>query len=55
MIRQLGQHGQLFYVFDAADPYMHERAFLCVMRELSAVEYPFADYQSVPFRLLEEL
>jgi hypothetical protein len=55
MSRQLGGHGQLFFVFDTADAYMHERAFLCVMRELSAVEYPFAEYQSVAFRLVEEL
>lgn len=55
MQRQLGQHGQLFFVFDIADPYMHERSFLCVLRELSPVEYPFAAYQSVAFRLLEEL
>jgi hypothetical protein len=53
--RQVGAHRQLFFVFDSADTYMHERAFLCVMRELSAVEYPFVDYQSVAFRLVEEL
>jgi hypothetical protein len=55
MIRQLGAHGQLFFVFDKADPFMHERAFLCVMRELSAIEYPYADAQAAPFRLIEEL
>lgn len=55
MQRRLGQHGQLFFVYDVNDPFMHERAFLCVLRELSAVEYPFADYLSMPFRLLEEL
>lgn len=55
MIRQLGIHGQAFFVFDINDPFMHERAFLCVLRELSLIEYPYADFQSVPFRLLEEL
>lgn len=55
MQRQLGSHGQLFFVWDTADSYMHERAFLCVLRELTVVEYPFAALNSVPFRLLEEL
>lgn len=55
MSRQLGSYGQFFFVFDTADTYIHERAFLCVMRELSAIEYPFAEYQSVAFRLVEEL
>ncbi len=55
MLRQLGASGQLFFVFDKRDPFMHERAFLAVMRELSAIEYPYADAQSVPIRLLEEL
>ena len=56
MQRQLGQHGQVFFVYDANDTtYQHERSFLAVLRELSAVESPFASYQSVPFRLLEEL
>jgi hypothetical protein len=55
MMRQLGEHGQLFFVFDTQDPFMHERAFLCVIREMSAVEYPYADSQSVAFRLVEEL
>ena len=55
MLRQLGTHGQCFFVFDRNDPFMHERAFLAVMRELSAIEYPYADAQSVAIRLLEEI
>ncbi|WP_353267025.1 hypothetical protein [Gemmatimonas sp.] len=55
MIRSLGVSGQLFFVFDRADPYMHERAFLCVMRELSSIDAPMATYHTVPFRLMEEL
>jgi hypothetical protein len=55
MVRSLGTSGQLFFVFDRADPYMHERAFLCVLRELSSIDYPQASFHSVPFRLVEEL
>ena len=55
MLRQLGTYGQCFFVFDRNDPFMHERAFLAVMRELSAIEYPYADAQSVAIRLLEEI
>jgi hypothetical protein len=55
MVRSLGISGQLFFVFDRADPYMHERAFLCVLRELSSIDYAQVTYHSVPFRLLEEL
>lgn len=56
MMRQLDLDGQVFFVWDSADTtYMHERAFLCVLRELTAIEYPFAALNSVPFRLLEEL
>jgi len=28
---------------------------LCVMRDLSPVEFPFAHFRSVAFRLVEEL
>lgn len=56
MQRQLGTHGQLFAVFDEADTtYMYERAFLAVMRELTALEFGVADYHNVTLRLLEEL
>lgn len=54
-LRQAGRHGQLLFVFNESDPFMHERAFLCVMRELTPIEYPYSLYQSVAFRLVEEL
>lgn len=53
--RQLGKHGQLFFVFDANDTLMHERAFLCVMRDVNPIELAAAAYHAATFRLLEEL
>ncbi|WP_353268582.1 hypothetical protein [Gemmatimonas sp.] len=55
MIRQLGVSGQLFLVYDRHDPYMHERAFLGVLRELSSIDFPAVTEHEVAFRVLEEL
>lgn len=55
MQRQLGSSGQLLFVFDRSDTYMHERAMLCVMEQLSAIEFSQASYHSLAFRLSEEL
>jgi hypothetical protein len=55
MQRQLGLSGQLLFVFHRQDLYMHERAFVAVLRELSALEYPFANFNAIAFRLIEEL
>ena len=55
MMRQLGSVGQLFFVYAPSEAFLHERSFLCVMRDLSPVEFPFAHFRSVAFRLVEEL
>ncbi len=55
ILRGAGASGQVLFVFDVNDPYMHERAFLCVMRELSALDHPYASLHAVAFRLIEEL
>jgi hypothetical protein len=56
MQRIAGTAGQMFFVFDPADTiHMHRRAFLCRLRTLSAVEYPYFGRGSIPFQLVEEL
>lgn len=56
MQRLAGTKKQLFWVSDAADTtLMHERSFLCVMRELSGLEYPYATRNSMAVELVEEL
>lgn len=55
--RRLGKTGQLFFVFDEDDTtYMHERSFLGVLRELTALEYPYTDGRNrSAFAIVEEL
>lgn len=54
--RLLGASGQLMFVFDAADTtLLHERSFLGVLRELTALDYPYASYNAMPFAIVEEL
>lgn len=57
MQRLLGISRQLFFVFDPADPptLMYERAYLCCMRELGALDYPNFAVNSAAFSLVEEL
>lgn len=57
MKRRLGTSGQTFFVFDVADTtYMHERAFLCTMRQLSPIDFPFADGRiASAYELVEEI
>lgn len=56
MQRIVGLAGQIHFVFDPDDTtHMHRRAMLCTLRRLTAIEYPFANYNSVPFELVEEL
>lgn len=54
--RRLGTTGQVLFVFDPADvAHMHRRSFLAVLKELSALDFPYHNLQSVPFALVEEL
>ena len=54
LTRRAGTSGQLFFVYDTADSYMHERAFLAVLRSLGALENP--DYRyAMAFDIVEEL
>lgn len=56
MQRQLATSGQLFFIWDADDAtYPHERAFLAVLRSLSAIEYTEAAYHQGAYEVLEEL
>jgi hypothetical protein len=55
--RKAGTAEQVFFVFDKSDTtYMHERAFLGTLRELSALEYAYVDGRSaMGFAVVEEL
>lgn len=56
MQRLAGTSGQLMFVFDPEDTtHMHRRAFLGVLRELTALEYPYYTDTSIPFQVIEEL
>lgn len=56
MQRRLGIDRQLFYVFDPADAAnLHRLSFLCTMRALTPLEFPFTDYASTGFELQEVL
>lgn len=56
MLLRIGTSGQLYFVFDAADTaHMHRRAMLCVLKELSALEFPYHRRYAIPFALIEEL
>lgn len=56
MQRIAGTSGQLYFVFDPTDTtQMHRRSMLCVLKELSPMEYVFANLNSLPFTLIEEL
>lgn len=56
MQRIAGKSGQLMFVFDPEDTtHMHRRAFLAVLRELTALEYPYYTDASTPFQVIEEL
>lgn len=54
--RLAGTSQQMFFVFDPADTtHMHRRSFLCVLRNLTAVEYPYHTKNSIPLQLVEEI
>lgn len=57
MQRRLGTSGQLFFVFNPEDgaTLMHERSFLCVMRELHGLDFPYHTRARAAFQLVEEL
>lgn len=56
MQRLAGTSGQFMFVFDPEDTtHMWRRAFLAVMKELSAVEYPYYGRGSIPYQVIEEL
>lgn len=57
MQRLLGTSGQMLFVFDTADTaYMHERSFLCTMRQLNGLEFPYVDGRTrTAYELVEEL
>lgn len=54
--RDLGTTKQLMFVFDPDDTtHMHRRSFLAVMKELSALDFPYYGRNTVPIGLIEEL
>lgn len=56
MSKQLGTSGQLFFVYDPSDTArMHDRAFLCVFKQPSALTDPSIARYRAPFHLVEEL
>jgi hypothetical protein len=56
MQHRLGTSGQLFWVFDEADPYLYERSFAGTLRQLGALEYPDSMlYNTVGFEIVEDL
>lgn len=56
LMRRVGITKQFFYVHDPADTYhMHRRSFACVMRELSALEYPSFKRGTQPIAVIEDL
>lgn len=56
LMRRVGITKQFFFVFDPADTYhLHRRSFACVLRELSALEYPWGTATSIPFVVQEDL
>jgi len=57
MQRRLGKHGQTFISFDPAATGFRrwQRSFLCTMRHLSPIEWPYAGGNSVGFEAKEVL
>lgn len=56
MQRRLGKHGQLFLVWDPADTtLMHERSFLGVFEDVSALEFPYFAVNKMAFKVVEEI
>ena len=56
MKRILGISSQFMFVYDPDDTaLMHERSFLAVMSELSALEFPYYNRATLPFAVVEEL
>lgn len=55
LLRRAQLDAQLFFVYDTADAYMYERAFLGVLKALSPVEFPYYNAANLPFAVIEEL
>lgn len=57
MQRLLGKSGQTLFITDtAATTYMHEQSFLCVLRQLDGLAFPWADGRTATaYELVEEL
>jgi len=57
MQRRIGLHDELFFLRDPDEATMvgQLQSFLCYMRELSALEDPYADRSTVSYRLRERL
>ncbi len=57
MQRRLGKHGQTFIAFDPSATGFRrwQRSFLCTMRQLSPIEWPYANGNSVGFEVKEVL
>ena len=55
MQRLLGTSRQLFFVLDENSTRRYEDSFLCTLRELSGLDFAYAQRNSVPFRLREVL
>lgn len=54
--RRLGTSGQTFFVFDQADTYhMTRRSFLCTLKELNGLEFPWCAHSQTAFAVIEEL
>lgn len=57
MQRTLGRDGELFFVYDPAEPdfYVRQKSYLCTMRETTPLEYPYFDRYTAGFTLEEVL
>jgi hypothetical protein len=54
--RLAGKTKQILFVFDPADTtLLHERSFLGTLKELTALEFPYALRHSMPFGITEDL
>ncbi len=54
--RKLGIAKQLMFVFDPSDTtHMHRRSFLGVLKELTALDFPYYARNTVPISVIEEI
>jgi hypothetical protein len=57
MQRILGIDGELFFVYDPADTdlLLRQRSFLCTLKQMNAIQYPYFGTMSAGFELVEKI